>query len=103
MTEDEAKEKWCPFASSRICDTAKNGGLEWGKFIQEHGLNGNCIGSKCMAWRTFNPVSEMDFIELIKNYRSEHSCGLVEAKKNITAIYGEPDKPCGFCGLAGKE
>ena len=46
MSEDEAKEKWCPF--SRVWS------YEGGSFNRD--LDGseavaNCIGSRCMAWR----------------------------------------------------
>lgn len=58
MTNEEAKTKWCPYAASRVCSYATNGGVEWHQFIQENGLNGKCIGSDCAAWRTIKDEPE---------------------------------------------
>ena len=40
MTEQEARQKWCPFSQSR---QAPAGGIEY--------INLKCIASDCMAWR----------------------------------------------------
>jgi hypothetical protein len=50
MTEEEATEKWCPFArvfrgggdGSAAINRHRNGDLPAGT---------NCIGHRCMAWR----------------------------------------------------
>jgi len=41
MTEDESKQKWCPFVR-----------MEGYNRTESHFVPGsNCIGSECMAWR----------------------------------------------------
>ena len=47
MTEDEAKEKWCPF--SRIRDDY--GGTSTYNRTPDS-VYGNCIASKCMMWQS---------------------------------------------------
>lgn len=75
MTEDEAKQKWCPFARVTAFGTVQvtEGGAEHSVAVVGHGSNRivctdpdiegkikdaieaggwtRCIGSKCMAWR----------------------------------------------------
>ena len=87
MTEDEAKEKWCPFArlgfSGRPGSAAVNRILD----VDNPAIMDNltqCIGSDCMAWRWSklpNHVSQMQMIT-------------------------DPDKHSdtdGYCGLASKQ
>jgi hypothetical protein len=56
MTEDEAREKWCPhtqvsIATSESTDAhSDNRRSEYGSSI-EFESNPVCLGSKCMAWR----------------------------------------------------
>lgn len=79
MTEDEARQKWCPFA--RITVTPDNapwqGGSLSNRGIWTNGEPGvSCIASHCMAW--------------------------IETDREAvpTLPDGEPDfKPAGYCGL----
>lgn len=81
MTEDDAKQKWCPFA--RVVQYSSNDGgpppAPGNRCILTanvtEALNGatTCIGSQCMAWR-WSTVETPDQIGL----------------------------PDGYCGLAGK-
>ena len=54
MTEEEAKEKWCPMASNRMVSISEKDG----SILQKHfaDRSGNltilCIASDCMMWRT---------------------------------------------------
>jgi hypothetical protein len=75
MTEQEAKTKWCPQATSGDYRPDPD---NVGKEIR-HPL---CIGSACMAWR--------------EKMRSETIKGDTRAEDHI-AHHVE-----GFCGLAGK-
>lgn len=75
MTEDEAKKRWCPYASARV--------VSWQKESNEtvNAVWGNpqdirCIASDCMAWRT-------------KTVRETNRWG------------DFVDVTTGFCGLAG--
>lgn len=77
MTEDEAKQRWCPMA--RIRDDEDNG-LSVNRF-SEHGtpVACMCIASDCMMWR------------------QKH--GLPNPKTGISY----PKDGEGYCGLAGEE
>ena len=48
MTEDEAKEKWCPQGPTVATDE------------YNAGFTFTCIGSKCMAWRWHGVVMGQD-------------------------------------------
>ena len=48
MTEDEAKTKWCPFASSRALSVETTDGV---RYTHLKNLQLYCIASECMAWR----------------------------------------------------
>lgn len=55
MTEDEAKQKWCPFARGREHQTPNDDNGNTGganRFDMGDPDSGClCIGSQCMAWR----------------------------------------------------
>lgn len=79
LTEDQAKEKWCPMALAPLRDhpegmfnIAVNREWEWtdGESPQS---SANCIGSTCMMWRQTTEFLEVDQKE-----------------------------PVGYCGLAAK-
>jgi hypothetical protein len=89
MTEDEAREKWCPFA-------------------RESGDNGypasNCVASACMAWRRGPDLwrqttkSGADTNEQFDRGRlwAVGSNALKDPWLEAVAV------PQGFCGLAGQ-
>jgi hypothetical protein len=53
MTEAEAKTKWCPFYQVALAMTSDSVGELSNRL--SGGLNhNNCIGSACMAWRTYD-------------------------------------------------
>lgn len=69
MTEQEAREKWCPFART-IKTTSFNGVPQWevaGNRVDANpvlGIRGEdspwpcrCIGPDCMAWRWQSPAT----------------------------------------------
>lgn len=78
-TEEEAKEKWCPFARQVVGDAqaaaSGNRDLNCGGPLAVHDGN-RCIGSRCMAWRWSEGLYPKD-----------------------SFMGGEPSR--GYCGLAG--
>ena len=65
MTEEEAKQKWCPMVRLGNAYAPDGDSVSW-----DNRGNGyhetNCIGSECMAWRLAHADSH-----------STGSCGLV--------------------------
>ena len=49
MTEDEAKQRWCPLVRFKSMDTGS--GPAFNRMVDPQPLETLCIGSKCMAWR----------------------------------------------------
>lgn len=85
LTEEEAKTKWCPYATifsedSRHLETAQlPGGF----------VSARCIASECMAWRW----EEEEYLNAMEHY---------EAVTPIEGVACIPPSPRGWCGLAGK-
>lgn len=84
MTEDDAKEKWCPFA--RVFDTGSSNRVAADDDGPTAAAAGSeCIASDCMAWRwAISPKT------------------IEQAAKSIITSPEGPKEPTGFCGLAGK-
>jgi len=85
MTEDEARQKWCPFfrvisLPGTVADNlgAKRGGS----------LSGDCLASDCMAWR-WNALQVVTAKEM-------GTGAIKDSTDTFTAECG------GYCGLAGK-
>ncbi len=80
MTEEEAKQRWCPFASSRVVQQPLGGtDNKIHSFNSDDGeVHTTCLGSACMAWRWY------------KDNRQEIGECEIDA----------PER--GYCGLAGK-
>lgn len=110
LTEDEAKERWCPFARYAVVSkhVVSAAGNRFGDDVVPLDMNpkqSRCIGSACMAWR-WQPTGEGESkIEGIKRRREETGASLVEAKNYVEAhpeyLKKEPSD-LGFCGLAGR-
>ena len=85
MTEEEAKQKWCPFANVYVAyqgtGASGNRGLSDTSTAQDWKGKALCIGSACMAWR---------WSDRVKSYNPEYQRPL-----NAGEITGH-------CGLAGK-
>ena len=73
MTEQEARQKWCPFA--RVVDDLSGAGAA--ARLQNNTVK--CVASDCMAWRW----ASGEGIETLGGSRGE-------------------SKEAGYCGLAGK-
>lgn len=73
MTEDEAKQRWCPFASGPIGGTVVGNRrrVEDGEEV----AFGRCIASSCMAWRT-GQIGRVLPGDEYKTFREEGYCGL---------------------------
>jgi hypothetical protein len=108
ITEDQAKERWCPFARYAIFSRHGQSSAA-NRLGDDNGLHINhkscrCIASQCMAWRWERIVDE-NLIEAIKRYRSETGAGLHEAKAFVEAhpeYRTAPPPTRGYCGLASK-
>lgn len=84
MTEDEAKKKWCPYASSRAVTIQLPEGktltsMFGGREVEKNKVRGfvpfpTCVASECMAWRWGRRSFDRDMIR---------------------------DDKQGYCGLAG--
>ena len=68
MTEEEAKEKWCPhsmagtgraISSMILLASGKTTMREAEKYADDNENSDNCIASKCMAWRWNAPADIM--------------------------------------------
>lgn len=59
MTEEEAKQKWCPMVRVSVFPTSTGGKL-WSNNRQdlEHRNGSKCLGSACMMWRWHGPYSD---------------------------------------------
>ena len=103
MTEDEAKDKWCPFA--RVSETG-------GRSVA---INRDaepwptCVASKCMAWRWRLLMADAAYLEAVKLATKEAKASGGNPKlaaqhvNDNRAKYGLPVKSFdGYCGLAGQ-
>jgi hypothetical protein len=89
MTEEEARQTWCPFVREP-------------RVTRQSEL---CEASACMAWRWFGVAEGETFIDAIKRHRSENSSTLLTAKSYVEAhpeYIRRPVPDRGYCGLAGK-
>jgi len=55
MTEEEAKQKWCPFVRNVDSDNTIYTNRD-PRVADEY--NHNCLGSACMAWRKHVKIGE---------------------------------------------
>ena len=96
-TEDEAKEKWCPFG--RVTDT--DGVPSHNRFFSDASNQDvpqtMCIGPACMAWRWAGVASKAR-IERFKGYIANTGTTLAEALEAVP----EDDTRRGYCGLSGE-
>lgn len=96
-TENEAREKWCPFARTLHREVFQENTRQKKEQLGLESVNrlstglgpfSCCIASECMAWRSGGPA-----------WRDRESGILFAAPPK----QGESDKvQVGYCGLAGK-
>jgi hypothetical protein len=54
MTEEQARENWCPFAHVMLTTSAFGGGVAANRYGNDMiPLKTRCIASRCMGWRWF--------------------------------------------------
>lgn len=89
MTEEEAKQRWCPFVrltgAEREWHTNRDPSMP---SIPTDTQAYRCIGSACMAWRWRGYFTDEG--------RFMHMAGRGHWKSD------EKREPTGFCGLAGR-
>lgn len=102
MTEDEARQKWCPFA--RVGDgnnrSVSPGVLDPGSAIA-------CIASDCMAWRWRAPKTEKRILPTGKQPEPD---AMTKGWRTPTTTIFSGDvvwvrtlpPTLGYCGLAGQ-
>ncbi len=99
-TEDEAKERWCPFGRF---DSAAGGSHNRD---YQGGPSTMCIASQCMAWRWQPLQADQPFLDAVKKRMDDTKEAHPKAVKYVRAHLAElglPNKPFrGYCGLAGQ-
>lgn len=95
MTEEEAKTKWCPKAQIAVVESGAASNRESFALASQKGYD-LCLGSACMAWRTWN-ISSQNYDERISECR-DRGMTLEHAIKFVNEHSGN----VGYCGLAGK-
>ena len=99
MTEDEARQKWCPFArvamisSSDIeCPPCNRLAIDGVSGLEKNPAGARCIASDCMAWRQTATL-----------WLREGVANPVRAVGDTPAPYQSKQVGSeGYCGLAGK-
>lgn len=97
MTEDEARQKWCPMARLTVLNKAlpdvatpsfnrAAGSDADGKAVDLFDSNLTCIASDCMAWRATDSEYEPEL-----------------SHEGTAVRVPQEDKPAGYCGLAGED
>lgn len=91
LTEEQAKEKWCPFARAPLSWAVDEDHYDTLAAAVNIGrpMICRCQGSDCMAWR-WEPSEDF------KNRQVAY-----EDSSNLPGTMPEP-LPRGYCGLAGK-
>lgn len=112
MTEDEAKQKWCPQYQVSGSDDDDNRSTGWDqneKAYRQTLKNAFCLGSRCMAWRWVPLQADDAFKNAIIKAAADigdTSPNKMKATNHVIAnraAYGLPTQPFdGYCGLAGK-
>ena len=96
LTEDQAKQTWCPFAKPMMVSENQVAIAHGRSFTREGNGGGkitsiseNCLGAECMAWR-------WERSQLVFRDRAEGD----ELVGTVYKTTPEPDS--GYCGLAGR-
>jgi hypothetical protein len=108
LTEDQAKEKWCPFVRVEVGHglAAANRHTDNGSAL----VRAQCIASQCMAWRwsgrspiLLHEAGPPDGREAWESYDRLIAQGWTRGSDTPGGVWlNPPKKPEGYCGLAGK-
>ena len=106
VTEEEAYERWCPFARTAFPLDAP--AVAANRFLVEDNRPEGvprCVASQCMAWRWQPLQADQAFLDAVKARMAEGET-MSKATKYVRANLAElglPDKSYrGICGLAGE-
>ncbi len=90
MTEDEAKQKWCPMGRTLYQVGSVAAACNW--FVNNHGENvaTRCIGSGCMMWRANKMPQDYPA------YKVTFDGEMMSSQQVDIVDFG------GYCGLGGK-
>lgn len=111
LTEDEARQKWCPFSRGVTATASIPAEICNSTSFNRFGIEGEdpqtprlpqvcfCIASGCMQWRwaIWFPAEETDPYRKVR-YVEDWQSAIVFAANE----YGKNGIVKGFCGLAGK-
>lgn len=111
LTEEEAKERWCPFVRYLAVFRNHHGDRETAGCFNRGGADSGlekacCIASQCMAWRWQPLQADQPFMDAVKKRMDDAKEAHPKAVKYVRANLVEFDLPTepfrGHCGLAGK-
>lgn len=95
LTEEQAKEKWCPYKYRMSYGAPANEDPEcFAEYVTEQTAAHPCIASACMAWR-WTPKRSLVF----GDWRDENDELQGEAREQTNY---EGDEPRGYCGAFGR-
>lgn len=109
MTEDEAKEKWCPFSRVLAHTYAQDGkgrmfegGYSSNRGPDREPEDGSlCIGAACMAWRWSEEKRTAAFLQATVEHMKATGDNFNKATQEVVKRRDEFKHTEGFCGLAG--
>jgi len=85
MTEEQAREKWCPHAIASHTNPRSKNGAD-GNWLH------NCIASECMAWRAVTVKFNETVGEIMKPGKPYYVSDIIKTRPTDE----------GYCGLGGK-
>lgn len=100
FTEEEARERWCPFARCERSDTRGGSFNRDRDAIWPLPRGAMCLGSACMAWRSeyWHDTREKELWHIARNERVN---GGITGEVEWRLV--NPDEPpppkTGFCGM----
>lgn len=111
MTEEEAKEKWCPHYRSMVAITSMGDSREFDTNRASSEFSDvdrpTCIASQCMAWRWNEAKRTQAFIKAVQDRMEKYEPKKPYSRNRaIAEVYAEIGSDLkyteGYCGLAGK-
>lgn len=97
MTEDEAKQKWCPHAMQGLELLHPDGTVTMMVANRWDGGTSKCLASGCMAWRWGEGRLNQEEIAEMRAGGAMSMQDISRWIRNSTASQTD-----GYCGLAGK-